>query len=117
MPGAVTIASLQPHHSLTAQLTALARRRGTFCVDSVDADNDHTANMIERFRAIGAPGARHTGGSTRSSRSEGSDEESGELHDVFASPNHIVRPVSRRPPAPASAAPDGSAAPQYFYRA
>lgn len=113
----MTTASLQPHHSLTAQLTALAHRRGTFCVDSVDADNDHTANMIERFRAIGAPGARHTGGSTRSSRSEGSDEESGELHDVFASPNHIVRPVSRRPPAPASAAPDGSAAPQYFYRA
>ena len=103
-----------PWHTLThisSPEPSLARRRSTFCGDSAHADNDHTANMIERFRAIGAPGACHAGGSTRPSyrspRSECSDEESGELHDVFPT-NHIVRPVSRRPPAPASAPLDGS---------
>ena len=81
----------------------LARRRGTFCADSAPADDDHTANLIERFRAIGAPGAWHNGSVSATTRSECSDdEESGELHDVFAT-HHIVRPVSRRPLALASA--------------
>ena len=117
LPGAATTAPPHispPWHTLThisSPEPSLARRRSTFCGDSAHADNDHTANMIERFRAIGAPGACHAGGSTRPSyrspRSECSDEESGELHDVFPT-NHIVRPVSRRPPAPASAPLDGS---------
>ena len=84
------------------------RRRGTFCVDSAHADNDHT--VIETFRAISDRGGSscNRGGSTPS---ECSDEESGELHDVFTTHTSaavqaepatsmcmtLVKPVSRRP--------------------
>ena len=80
------------HSAPAAPKPHLARRRGTFCFDSAHADNDHT--VIETFRAISDRGGSscNRDGSTPSECSD--DDESGELHDVFA--NHLVKPVSRR---------------------
>lgn len=113
--------AMRPHGSSSASGSSM----GTFCFDAAHADNDHT--VIETFRAISHRGGSscNRGGSTPSECSD--DEESGELHGVFAIETSasaalqaepaasmtLVKPVSRRPSAvDLSSLADVGAAPQ-----